>query len=113
MRKFNLVGQYPPLLMAFPTVEKQSYFVSPKKVDVFEFYTVSDGSRRIFTEGDSLKGYGEQRIIGAERVSYTNLFINGVLQPQRCYEIEEGKIMIKTDDIPLRGTPIILQMIKL
>ncbi|WP_412674571.1 DUF4183 domain-containing protein [Aeribacillus composti] len=41
-------------------------------------------------------------------VSFTNLFINGVLQPKACYHVEIGKMTILTVDVSLKGIPIIL-----
>ncbi|MGE6489026.1 DUF4183 domain-containing protein [Paenisporosarcina sp. NPDC076898] len=87
------------------------FFKSPKKVITNEFFTISDGSKRVFKEEDGLKEYGRQKIWSPSMVSYINLFINGVLQPKVNYEIEEGKLRLLTDDIPIEGTPIILQMI--
>lgn len=112
LRKRKSTIQNPPLFLNFPVIERQEYYVSPKQVDMVEFYTLSDGSKRVYTEKDALPGYGKQKILDPRNVSFTNLFINGVLQPRTCYRIEEGEITILTDDIPLKGTPIILQMMK-
>lgn len=40
-----------------------------------------------------------------------NLFINGVLQPTKNYVVEQGRISLKTVDVPIKGAPIILQML--
>lgn len=45
------------------------------------------------------------------KVSYVNLFINGVLQPPVTYEIKEGILQLKTSDVPPEGAPINLQFI--
>lgn len=108
------IKPYPPPFLSFPIIAKtQKFYFSPKKITTYEFYSVSDGCKRIYTEKDALTGYGQQKILDPNIVSYINLFINGVLQPKKNYEIKEGKISILTDDIPIKGTPIILQMIKL
>ncbi|TKH05288.1 DUF4183 domain-containing protein [Peribacillus simplex] len=51
-----------------------------------------------------------QVIPDPSKVSYMNLFINGVLQPHDNYTVEKGKLKLNTIDIPIKGTPIILQM---
>ncbi len=112
MRKSKTVIPYSPPFLSFPNIDRQEYYVSPKKVVIYEFYTLSDGYKRIFTERDAVLSYGNQKIIDQRKVSYTNLFINGVLQPKVSYEIEEGRLTLLTEDIPIKGTPIILQMVK-
>lgn len=82
----------------------------PQKVKVFEFYTISDGCSRLFKENEGVKEIGEQIILDPITVSYMNLFINGVLQPKESYEVERGVIKLKTEDVPIKGAPIILQM---
>lgn len=89
----------------------QLYISSPKQVVSQEFFTISDGHRRNFTEEDGLMEYGKQKILSPMKISYMNLFINGVLQPKMNYEVDEGHLKLLTEDIPLKGTPIILQMI--
>ncbi len=113
MENFKHLQYYPPATLYFPTINQQKYYISPKTVNTFEFFAISDGRKRIFTEKDSEKGYGTQKIMDPSRVSYVNLFINGVLQPKNCYEIQEGKLILQTEDIPIKGTPIILQMVKI
>lgn len=105
--------QYPPPFLHFPVIAGQEYYVSPKQVETFEFYARSDGFKRVYTEKDALTGYGKQKILDPSYVSYFNLFINGVLQPKSCYHIENGKITILTEDIPINDSPIILQMVKI
>ncbi|MFC0271875.1 DUF4183 domain-containing protein [Metabacillus herbersteinensis] len=85
---------------------------SPKKVKVFEFYAISDGYSRIFNEEDGVKELGKQVILDPCKVSYMNLFLNGVLQPKESYVVESGVIKLKTIDVPTKGAPLILQMIK-
>ncbi|WP_332238082.1 DUF4183 domain-containing protein [Sporolactobacillus sp. KGMB 08714] len=88
-------------------------FITPLKAVTTEFYTVSDGRKRVYTEKDAMEGYGIQRILSSDEVSYTNLFINGILQSRLSYTVETGKLKLKTEDVPEKGTPIILQMITL
>jgi len=84
----------------------------PKKIDVFEFYTISDGYCRIFKEEDGINGLGNQVILDPLMVSYMNLFINGVLQPKENYDVRSGMIKLNTEDVPPKGVPVILQMFK-
>jgi hypothetical protein len=109
----GLVMEGKPLLY-FPEIKKQEiYFWHPKKVMVYEYYAVSDGSKRNYTNKDGLIEYGQQEILDPNTVSYVNLFINGVLQPRANYKVELGKLNLNTEDLPLVGTPIILQMVKI
>ena len=100
----------PPLLYGHFTPNQQTFFRT-SKIKSFEFYSISDGCKRVFTEEDALKDYGKQVILAPHLISYMNLFVNGVLQPKSNYEVRKGTIILKTEDIPQRGTPIILQMI--
>jgi hypothetical protein len=83
---------------------------SPKKIKVFEFYAISDGCSRIYKEKNGVKELGKQIILDPKKVSYMNLFINGVLQPKENYEVGRGVIKLKTIDVPVKGAPVILQM---
>ncbi|CAM5207936.1 hypothetical protein UACE39S_00339 [Ureibacillus acetophenoni] len=100
-----------PLIKSFPEIPANPIFKVPRKVSIAEFYTVSDGVKKIYTVADSILPEDEQVIKDMSEVSYVNLFINGVLQPRVNYEVEEGKIILKTIDVPAKGSPIILQMI--
>ncbi|MER1999326.1 MAG: DUF4183 domain-containing protein [Lysinibacillus sp.] len=103
-----------PLVLPFPSQRKQSLLVNePKKVSVIEFYTISDGLKKVYTDSDCIQDIGEQTITSPSNVSFMNLFINGVLQPKANYEVVEGALILKTYDIPDKGSPIILQMITL
>ncbi|WP_224768220.1 DUF4183 domain-containing protein [Metabacillus idriensis] len=109
----NFSASYPAPILSIPQLPKQEMrFSIPSKVHTYEFYALSNGYKRIFHDIDGLKGYGLQKILDPHDVSYVNLFINGVLQPKVNYDIAKGKILIKTQDIPIKGTPIILQMVK-
>lgn len=81
------------------------------KVISREFFVISDGEKRTYTESDALSDYGPQKILDPHTVSYMNLFINGILQPKMNYEVTDGRIILLTEDIPFKGCPIILQMI--
>lgn len=101
-----------PLLLPFPKLPSEPLYIKgPKKVSILEFYTVSDGRKKVYTIDDCLEHTGDRIIQSTSDVSFMNLFINGVLQPKVNYRIEEGKIILNTLDAPLQGSPIILQMI--
>lgn len=104
----------PPLLtLPEPSLQDVYWHVPPKQVTIYEYCTISAGCRKIYTDKDALPDYGIQQILSPNEVSYTNLFINAVLQPAENYTVEKGKLTLHTEDTPLAGTPIILQMIKI
>lgn len=110
---FNQSAPPPLLTLQIPDEPRVVRYVSPRQAKVYEYYSISNGYKRIFTDADTLCPYGEQRILPPHEVSYMNLFINAVLQPDKNYTVEEGKIILHTADLPMAGTPIVLQMIKL
>lgn len=81
------------------------------KVDTYQYNALSDGIKSVYTNADELTEYGDRGILDPSTVSYINLFINGVLQPPNTYTVTEGTLTLQTTDIPLRGTPIMLQFI--
>ncbi|MFD1448810.1 DUF4183 domain-containing protein [Oceanobacillus profundus] len=81
------------------------------KVDTYQYNALSDGKSLLYTNKDELKQYGNRGILDPMKVSYVNLFINGVLQPPVTYEIKEGILQLKTSDVPPEGSPINLQFI--
>lgn len=95
---------------SIPPVSSRHY--APKKVEVYEYYTVSDGESKSYREDDGVPELGKQVILAPSHVSYMNLFINGVLQPKECYVVQKGEITLKTEDAPPKGAPVILQMFK-
>ena len=81
------------------------------KDDTYQYNALSDGKSLLYTNKDELKQYGNRGILDPMKVSYVNLFINGVLQPPVTYEIKEGILQLKTSDVPPEGAPINLQFI--
>ncbi|MGF9859901.1 DUF4183 domain-containing protein [Priestia endophytica] len=73
------------------------------------YFTFSDGQKLEYTNSDGLPQYGNTQILSPSEVSYINLFINGILEPQNSYTVEEGKLIL--DEVPNEGSPIILQFI--
>lgn len=74
--------------------------------NVYQYNALSDGIRKIYTNHDELREYGARGILHPNEVSYFNLFINGLLQPRVNYEIQEGLLLLKTEDIPLKDSII-------
>ncbi|WP_242447658.1 DUF4183 domain-containing protein [Priestia endophytica] len=75
------------------------------------YFTFSDGQKLIYTNSDGFGQYGITEILSPSEVSYINLFINGLLQPQSNYQVEEGKLTLLVDEAPSEGVPITLQFI--
>ena len=86
---------------------------TPLKTTNQLFFAVSDGLSKIYTSRNGIKEYGITTIRPPDEVSYINLFINGMLQPTVNYKIERGKLTLLTEDIPLKGTIIIIQFISI
>lgn len=83
------------------------------KADIYQYNALSDGIKKIYTNEDEIMEYGDRGILDPKSVSYYNLFINGVLQPRVNYEIEKGRLTLKTEDVPLKDSPIIITFISL
>ncbi|PGR78430.1 DUF4183 domain-containing protein [Bacillus cereus] len=75
------------------------------------YYTFSDGEKLIYTDADGIAQYGTTNILSPTEVSYVNLFINGILQPQPFYEVSTGKLTLLDNQPPSQGSSIILQFI--
>ncbi|NSL52679.1 DUF4183 domain-containing protein [Calidifontibacillus erzurumensis] len=103
----------PPYWLVEFIKENQKRRNKPLKVETYEYYTVSDGKKKIYTDEDEISDYGKVGIIDPKDISYVNLFINGVLQPSVLYSIEKGKLILHSVDPPVKGVPIILQFIKI
>ena len=101
----------PPLIMFPKLPEKRFCYRPPLSTLVKKFIAISDGEKRIYTNQDMVTEFGEIKITDPNKVSYVNVFINGVLQPSINYEITEGEFLLKSIDIPHRGVPIIIQFV--
>lgn len=75
------------------------------------YFTFSDGQKMVYTNSDGLAQYGVTQIFPPSEVSFINLFINGILQPQSNYKVEEGELTLLVDEAPSDGVPITLQFI--
>lgn len=81
------------------------------KAEIYQYNTLSDGIKKIYTNSDELTEYGDKGILNPNSVSYLSLFINGVLQPKTTYTIGEGLLSLETDDIPIDMAPILIRFI--
>lgn len=81
------------------------------KADVYQYNTLSDGDKKIYTNADELTEYGNKGILNPQKVSFSSLFINGVLQPEINYKIKEGLLTLNTKNIPIKNSPIIIPFV--
>ena len=81
------------------------------KASTCTYFTFAKGNRSVYTNLDKLVQYNSSDILDPSEASYYNLFINGVLQPENTYFVEEGLLKLLSIDFPLEGSPIILQYI--
>ena len=79
--------------------------------EAYQYTAISDGTKRIYTNEDELKQYGDEGILSPEEVSYYNLYVNGVLQPKVNYIITKGRLEFITEDLPTQGATIIIKYI--
>ncbi|WP_018305909.1 DUF4183 domain-containing protein [Desulfitobacterium hafniense] len=97
------------------SVFKEEIGFNPTKklltAEAYQYNARSDGIKKVYTNDDEIKEYGDQGILDPHQVSYFNLFINGVLQPKVNYELNEGLLVLKTEDAPLQGSPIIITFV--
>ena len=103
----------PKPFLRCPKLETETYrYKIPRNVELFEYYMQAKDNQRIYTYCDQVDEYRIGKIPSPDEVSYTNLFINGVLQPSKNYELVKNKLILKTIDLPLVNTILILQMVK-
>lgn len=82
------------------------------KAKTYQYIARSDG-KRIYTNKDELKEYGSKGISSPNHNSYHNLFVNGMIQPQKNYQVREGCLSLTTEDTPPVGVPITLQFVSI
>lgn len=81
------------------------------KAEVYQYNAFADGIKNTFTNKDELTEYGNQGIPDPHRVSYFNLFINGAVQPKVNYELKEGLLTLKTEDVPPKNAPLTISFV--
>ncbi|MCQ6281933.1 DUF4183 domain-containing protein [Bacillus sp. EB600] len=75
------------------------------------YFTESDGKKLVYTNSDGNPQFGTTQILAPNQVSYTNLFINGIIQPQTSYVVQAGELTLLSPIAPEAGAPITLQFI--
>lgn len=75
------------------------------------YFTFSDGQKLVYTNADGDPTLGTIQMLPPSEVSYMNLFINGILQPQTEYQVKAGQLTIAGPEAPVAGAAIILQFI--
>lgn len=77
----------------------------------WQYNAISDGSKKIYVNGDEIPGYENQGIPSPSKVSFFNLYINGVLQPRVSYCIRKGMLELITNNAPTKGSLVILESV--
>lgn len=81
------------------------------KVETYQYNTLANKSR-VYTNADELSIYGNKGILDPNKVCYQVLFVNGVIQPQTNYIVEDGVLELRTEDMPLNDSPLYIQYLK-
>ncbi len=79
------------------------------KIKTSEYIAIAIKNKKKYYNNDGLENFNKIR--DPSSVSYYNLFINAMLQPPEFYEVLKGELILKTQDLPLKGSYIILQSI--
>lgn len=79
---------------------------SEMRVEISQYNTIADGTKRTFLDSDEMKEYGCCGILSPTDVSYFNVFVNGLLQPQKNYILEKGRLFFTTQNIPSKGQSV-------
>lgn len=74
-------------------------------------YTARSKGEPCFTDRDELFCYGSWGIHPEKSCSYQFLSLNGALQPQVNYQLQEGSLTLTTETAPSNGAPVTLQYI--
>ena len=83
----------------------------PISAESYQYTALSDGVKRVYTNEDELKEYGDKGILSPDEVSYYNLYVNGVLQPKVNYIMAKGRLGFVTEDIPSPGATVIIKYV--
>ncbi len=83
------------------------------KADVIQYNALSDGKKRTYTNQDELRQYSSQGLPDPTSMSFHDLFVNGMIQPKTNYELGNGYLNFKTEDVPAAGEPISVSYLSL
>jgi len=100
------------VLIILETLIIKSKYNQLLRAEAYQYNTLA-GKKKVYTNKDEIKIYGNKGILDPEQTSYQNIFVNGVIQPDINYMVQEGSFTLKTEDTPLKGGPIVLQSITL
>ncbi len=78
---------------------------------LYQYNALSDGDKMHYTNQDELTQYGGRGILSPDSVSYYNLFVNGVLQPNVNYSVSAGNLYLLTKDTPPDNQTVILTFV--
>jgi len=81
------------------------------KAEVYQYNALSDGVKKTYSNADELTQYGNRGILDPHKVSYFTLFINGVVQPNKNYDIEKGLLTLRTEDVPQKDAHITINFV--
>ncbi|HOM03067.1 MAG TPA: DUF4183 domain-containing protein [Acetivibrio sp.] len=81
------------------------------RAEVYQYNALSDGIKKTYTDKDELTEYGNRGILDPREVSYSSLYVNGVLQPSANYDIKRGVLTLKTEDAPQKNAPIAINFV--
>lgn len=70
-------------------------------------------NKKLYTNSDELIMYGNKGILNPKSTSFQLLFVNGVSQPSINYSIDEGALLLRTENFPLENSPISIQFVSL
>ena len=87
------------------------YEIDQIEAESFQYTAISDGTKRVYTNADELKKYGDKGIFSPEEVSYYNVYVNGVMQPKVNYIMTKGRLEFITEDLPTQGATVIIKYI--
>lgn len=73
------------------------------------YVTASDGIKKRYTNADAWPSYSDTEIPDPQKVSYWNLFVNGVLQPKATYRLEAG--VLELCEAPTKGQIILIESV--
>lgn len=88
-----------------------NYMFHKLNANVSQYVARADGEKRVFTNSDELKEYGDKGILSPEEVSFYNVFVNGVPQPKKNFKMDNGHFTFTTTDIPGTGQPIMISFV--
>jgi hypothetical protein len=85
-----------------------SYKNAVLRAEISQYSTIADGIKRTYLNSDEPKEYRDRGILPPQEVSYSNVFVNGVMQPKTNYILKKGELTFTTQAVPAAGRPIMI-----